>query len=93
MSKCAEIVFEHRKIVRGKGIPALDERMEVIDPDEKEIYKFLRVEQADGIKTKVVFERVKSKVEKRFKMLVHTELNDTNLISAINVKVIPVAVY
>ena len=63
VSKCAEIVFEHRKIVRGKGIPAPDERMETIDPDEKEIYKFLRVEEADGIKTKVVFGRVKSKVD------------------------------
>ena len=42
-------------------------------------------------KTKAVFERVKSEVEKRIKMLVNTEHNDTNLISAINVKVISAA--
>ena len=62
-----------------------------MDPDENKIYKL--VEQADGINTKAVFERVKSKVEKRVKMLVNTELNDTNLISAINLKVVSVAAY
>ena len=91
--KCAEIVFEHGKMVRGEGLPVPDERMETMDPDESVIYKFLGVEQADGIKTKVVFKRVKSEVEKRLKMLVNTELNDRNLISAINVKFIPVAAY
>ena len=92
MSKCAEIVFEHGKMVR-EGLLVLDNRMEAMDPDENKIYKFLEVEQADGINTKAVFERVKSKVEKRVKMLVNTELNDTNLISAINLKVVSVAAY
>ena len=82
VSNCAEIVFEHEKMVRREGVPVLDEGMETMDPDENEIYEFLGVEQADGIKTKIVFERVKSKVEKRVKMLVNTEVNDTNLISA-----------
>ena len=93
VSKCAEIVFERGKMVKGEGLPVLNERMETMDPDENEIYKFLGIEQADGIKTKVVFERVKREGGKRVKMLVNTELNDSNLISAINVKVIPVAAY
>ena len=82
------------KWLEGKeGLPVLEERMKTMDPDENEIYKFLGVEQADGIKTKNVFERVKSEVKKRTKMLVETELNDVNLIHAINEKVIPVAAY
>ena len=93
VSKCAEIVFKHEMMVRGERLPVLEKWMGTMDPVENEIYKFLGVEQADGIKTKVVFERVKSKVEKRIKMLVNTELNDTNLISAINVKAIPVTTY
>ena len=76
-----------------EGLLVLDNRMEAMDPDENKIYKFLEVEQADGTNTKAVFERVKSKVEKRVKMLVNTELNDTNLISAINLKVVSVAAY
>ena len=57
MSKCAEIVFEPGKIVREERLAVLDKRMEIMDPDE-----FLGVEQTDGIKTKIVFKRVKSEV-------------------------------
>ena len=39
--------------------------METTDSDKNEIYKFLVLEQVDGIKSKVIFECVKSKVEKR----------------------------
>ena len=34
----------------------IKERMKAMDPDENEIYKFLGIEQADGIKMKRVFE-------------------------------------
>ena len=91
--KCAEIIFEHGKMIKGEGLQVLEERMQTMDPDENEIYKFLGVEQADGIKTKAIFERVKAEVTKRVRMLVDTELNNANLISAINAKVIPVASY
>ena len=57
ISKSAEIVLEPGKIVREETLAVLDKRMEIMDPDE-----FLGVEQTDGIKTKVVFKRVKSKV-------------------------------
>ena len=93
VSKCAEIIFEHGKMIKGEGLQVLEERMQTMDPDENEIYKFLGVEQADGIKTKAIFERVKAEVTKRVRMLVDTELNDANLISAINAKVISVASY
>ena len=64
-----------------------------MDPDENEIYKFLGTEQADGIKMKRIFERVKEEVKKRVQMLTNTKLNDVNLKCAINAKVIPVAAY
>ena len=64
MSKCAQIVFEHGRVVRGEGLLVLDQRMETMDSDENEIYKFLGVDQADEINTKFVFRRVKNKVEK-----------------------------
>ena len=38
VSKYAEIVFEHEKMVRGEGLPVLDERMEIRDPSENEMY-------------------------------------------------------
>ena len=74
-------------------LKVLDERMKTINPDENEIYKFLGLEQADGTKAEAVFERIKSEISKRVKLLTKTELNDANLVQAINRKVIPVAAY
>ena len=62
VSKYAEIMFEHGKMVTGKGLQVLEERMKVMDQDENEIYKFLGIQQADGIQTKTVFKRVKEEV-------------------------------
>ena len=59
----------------------------------EETFKFLGVQQELGIKTKRVYERVKEEVTKRLKLLMKSELNDENLIQAINVKIIPVPAY
>ena len=67
--------------------------MKTMDPDENETYKFLGIEQADGIRMKTVFKRVKEEVLKRMKIIINTELNDANLIKAVKMKVIPVAAY
>ena len=93
VAKCAEIIFERGKMVRDEGLQVLEERMDSMDPDKNEIYKFLGIEQADGIKTKRMYEWVKHEVTNRVRMLINTELNDINLVRAINVKVIPVAAY
>ena len=93
VSKCAEIVFERGKMVRREEFEILEERMKTIDQDENETYKLLGTEQANGIKTKKVFQRVKDEVNTRVKMLTTTELNDVNLVCKINIKVIPVAAY
>ena len=86
-------MFEHGKMMKGEGLQMLQERMKILDPDQEEMYKFLGVEQADGIKTKQVYERVKEEMTKRLKLLMKSELNDENLIQTISSKVIPVPTY
>ena len=81
------------KMVRGEGLEVLEERMKVMEPDENKIYKYLEIEQVDEIKTKKVCEQVKGKANERVKMLTNTELNDVNLVHAINTGVIPVTAY
>ena len=93
VSKCAEIVFERGKMINGEGLPVLQERTKTIDPDDKETYKSLGVEQSDGIKKKDVTERVKIELIRRLELLNKTELNDENLMTVINSKVIPVAAH
>ena len=92
VTKCAEAVFERGKMVKGEGSQVLNQKMKTIDPDENEIYKFLGVEQADGIKKKV-HNRVKEEISRRMNIITNTELNDKDLVKAINTKVVPVAAY
>ena len=80
-------------MIRGERLQVLHERMKTMDPDQNEIYKFLGVEQVDGIKAKEVYARVKEVVTRRLEILTKTELNDKNLIRVINTKVIPIAAY
>ena len=75
-------MFECGTMVRREELEVLEERIKTMDPDENEIYKFLGIEQADGVKTKKVFERVKGEVNKWVKMLTNTELNDVNFACA-----------
>ena len=71
----------------------LEDKIEALDPDKKEIYKFLGCEKADKIDVKRVMERVKKEIRKRLDHLVGLNLNNQNLMKAINCRVIPVAGY
>ena len=93
VAKFAEIVFKKGKVVKGEGLQVLQERIKPWTPDQKWLYKFLGVDQADGIKTKEVYNRVKEEVNRRLQMLTKTGLNDKNMIKATNTKMVPVAAY
>ena len=49
--------------------------MKTVDPDQNEIHKFLGAEQADGIKTKEVYNRVKEEVSRRMKIITVREIS------------------
>ena len=59
VKKCAEIVFRKGKMIKGEGLAVLEEKMDALNPNKNEIYKFLGCEQVDKIDVKRVMERVK----------------------------------
>ena len=93
VAKCAEFVFKRRKMVKGEGLQVLNERMKTMDPDKNDIYKFLGVDQANCIKMKEVYNRLREEIRRRMNIITRTELDDKNLVKAINTKVILVAAY
>ena len=84
VKKCAEIVFRKGKMIKGEGLAVLEEKMDALDPNKNEIYKFLGCEQADKIDVKRVIERAKKEITKRLDHLTVLNLNDKNLMKAIN---------
>ena len=71
-------------MVKREGLTVLEDKMEALDPDKNEIYKFLGCKQADKIDVKRVMERVKKETRKRLDHLVGLNLNDQNFMKAIN---------
>ena len=45
--KCSEIIFRKGKMIKGEGLAVLEEKMDALDPNKNEIYKFLGCNQAD----------------------------------------------
>ena len=44
--------------MKGEGLQVSQERMNILDPDQEEIYKFLGVEQTDCTKLKKVYVKI-----------------------------------
>ena len=78
-------------MIKREELVVLEEKMDALDPSKNKIYKFLRCEQANKIDTKRVMERVKKEIRKRLDHLTRLNLNDVNLMKAINCQLIPVA--
>ena len=52
-------------MIKGEGLAVLEEKMDALDPNKNEIYKFLGCEQANKIYVKRVMERVKKEIRRR----------------------------
>ena len=64
VKKCTEIVLRKGKMVKGEGLPVLEEKMEALDPGRNDVCKFLGCEQSDDTDVKKVLERVKKEIKK-----------------------------
>ena len=93
VKKCAKIIFERGKMVKGNGLQIMGERIEALNPENNEIYKFLGCEQAAGSDMTRILVRVESEMRKRMIAITEMSLYDKNMIKAINCRVIPVAGY
>ena len=80
-------------MAKVKGLQVLEERMEVLEPGKNQSYKFLGCEQSDKINVEKVMSRVKAEMARRVRQLVEQQLNERNLMQAINTRVIPVAAH
>ena len=84
--KCAEIVFRKDKMVKGEGLPVLEEKINALDSNKKGIFKFFGYKQASKIDVKRVMEKVKKEIRRRLNHLTGLNLNDKNLMKTIIVE-------
>ena len=80
-------LLKFAEMVEAEGLQVLNGKMKTIEHNENEIYKFLGVEQADGINIKEVSHRAEKmyiiveKFSRRMNSITKTKLNFKNVVT------------
>ena len=81
--KCATIEMKKGKVTRGGDIALLD-GVEIQSLKTQEFYKYLGMDEKNGINDKVMKKKVKRECFSRMKKILKSQLNSKNKIMAIN---------
>ena len=73
-------------MVKGEGLPVLEEKINALDSNKKGIFKFFGYKQANKTDVKRVMEKVKKEIRRRLNHLTGLNLNDKNLMKTIIVE-------
>ena len=92
LDKCAKATFKKGKLVSSVHTE-LDESTVIKDLENEKAYKYLGVDESDGIQHAKMKEKLRKELVRRTRLILKTELNSKNKITAINTLVIPVITY
>jgi hypothetical protein len=89
LNKCAKIVFKKGKLVPSQNL-VVNINREIQELEEGKAYKYLGIEESDGIQYQQMKERLKKEYTRRLRMILKSELNAKNKITAIGTLAVPV---
>ena len=92
LDKCAKATFKRGKLTETSDIQ-LDTDTCIKELEQENTYKYLGVDEGDGIQHAKMKEKVRKEYCRRVRMVVKTELNAANRFEAINTLAIPVVTY
>ena len=92
LDKCAKATFKKGKLTRAENIE-LDVTTTIQDLDQEETYKYLGVNEGNGIQHAMMKEKIRKEYYRRIRLVLKSELNATNKIDAINTLAVPVVTY
>ena len=92
LDKCAKATFIKGKLTKTSNI-VLNEDITVKEMDQEGTYKYLGINEGDGIQQSKMKEKIQKEYFRRIRMVLKSELNAINKIEAINTIAIPVVTY
>ena len=92
IEKCAKATFKRGKMVNTKNIE-LDVNTVIKELEQESTYKYLGVNEGDGIQHSMMKEKIRKEYYHRVRMILKTELNSKNKFEAINTLAIPVVTF
>jgi len=92
LEKCAKITFKRGKLTHSQNL-VIDINRETEELEQGKMYKYLRIEEGEGIQHQQMKERLKQEYNRRLRMILKSELNAWNKITAIGALAVPVLIY
>ena len=92
LDKCAKASFKRGKKVSAEGIPLNDNQV-IQDLDQAETYKYLGMEEGEGVQHHKMKVKITKEFKSRIKLVLNSELNARNKIAATNTLAVPVILY
>lgn len=92
LDKCAKATFRKGKLTTSENIQLdVDTVIQQLEPDST--YKYLGINEGDGIQHASMKEKIKKEYYRRIRLITKSELNATNRIEAMNTLAVPVVSY
>ena len=92
LEKCAKITFKRGKLTNLQNL-VIGTNREIQELEEGKTYKYLGIEESEGIQHQQMKERLKQEYSRRLRMILKSELNARNKITANGALAIPVLRY
>ena len=92
LSKCAKTTFKRGKLEKSDHV-RLEEETMIKDLEQEKVYKYLSVDESSGIQHARMKQKLKKELVRRTRLILKTELNSKNRITAINTLAISVITY
>ena len=92
LEKCAKASFKKGKLALTGNI-IIDEYAAIEELNQEGIYKYLGVDESDGIQHSKMKEKIRKEYLRRVRLILRTELNGKNKIEAVNSLAVPVVQY
>jgi len=92
LEKCAKFVLKRGKLVHLQNL-VIDINREIQELEQGKTYKYLGIEKSEGIQHQQMKERLKQEYSRRLRMILKSELNARNKITAIGALAVPMLRY
>ena len=92
LDKCAKATFKRGKLTQTLSIE-IDESASIQELDKEGTYKYLELNEGDGIQHSGMKEKIRKEYYGRVKLVLQCELNAGNKITSINTLAVPILTY
>ena len=92
IGKCAKASFKRSKFCKASNIN-LETNTKIRNLEHDEVYKYLGINEGDGIKHTAMKEEICKECYRRVRLILQSELNSSNRVKAINSIAVPVVTY